>query len=138
MPIHIEPYDSLGLTVFRGSGDVSFKDITDSLYEFYESVDADPTPKALWDFKKANLDQVSEENLALLPRLVSRKVEKRRGGKTAIVTSRETDHALVQLLVIYCKYLPIAILGFKSRARALAWLEVDDSDIQLFGRDEKT
>jgi hypothetical protein len=133
MPIHIELYDSLELTVFRSSGDISFKDITDSLYCFYESVDADPTPKALWDFKNANLDQVSEENLALLPRLVSRKVEKRRGGKTAIVTSRETDHALVQLLVIYCKYLPIAILGFTSRARALAWLDIEDFKTDIYG-----
>ena len=108
------------LTVFAAQGRLSGKEVEQAIAEFYES---GPTTKVLWDINQASVAHFNERDLRRIVRFISDRAGVRPGGKTAIVTSRDSDFGVSRMGEAFAHDTPLEFRIFRSREQALLWLD---------------
>ena len=123
MPIKTEMDVSRNLTVHTVSGDVTFQEIVETLKGFWEGPSL--TMKVIWDGRGATLRNISASQLLTLPYYTgSYLLERRRGGKTAIVAPEKLEYGQSRSIQAGERAidLPWELRIFGSMAEALEWM----------------
>lgn len=94
MPIEIITDESLSMTIFRGSGELSYEEIKKAIKSFYDSPS---NPNVLWDLQQASIARLTHEQLELLADdLISLRGDKIQ-GKRAIVAEDDLSFGLSRM-----------------------------------------
>jgi len=109
------------ITTATGRGRVTASDLLATLQAFYDNA---PTLLALCDLSDADLSSLSTEELTRIVQFTERRAEVRRGGKTAIATSRSLEYGMARMYEILAEAYahPVKIRAFHTREEALQWL----------------
>ncbi len=109
------------LTVIAVSGPITGREIIAQLERFYAGT---PTANVLWDFRQAEIPNVAREDLAPILAVAKRFAQARRGGKTALVFSRDSAYGVGQLYEKMSRLhgYPISQAVFRSDSEAMQWL----------------
>jgi hypothetical protein len=93
--------------------------------QFYESK---ITKNVLWDFRKASLYNISSIHIEKILDYVRRHAEKRSGGKTAILVSKDLEYGVSRIIqtIIEIKGIPFKTEIFRSFEEAFQWLGKED------------
>jgi hypothetical protein len=110
------------LTTHTVIGEVSFEEGMTTLKQFWEDR---PTMNVLWDYRKGSLARVSSVDLERMVDYVSVHSEKRAGGKTAIIVSRDLESGLSRVLDTLrdIRRVPFQLQVFRSMEKANQWLD---------------
>ena len=83
---------------------------------------------ALWDFRKGSMAQLLSGDLERIADNAVLHSEKRAGGKTAIVVSRDLEYGLARVLDTLrdIRKLPYQIEVFRSVEEANQWLDEEE------------
>lgn len=108
------------ITVFAAQGRLSRQEVEQAIAEFYES---GPTTKVLWDINQASVAHFHERELRKIVRVISERAGVRPEGKTAIVTSRDSDFGVLRMGGAYAHNAPLQLGVFRSQEQALLWLD---------------
>lgn len=113
------------LTTHTVIGEVSFEEGMTTLKQFWEDR---PTMNVLWDYRKGSLARVSSVDLERMVDYVTVHSEKRAGGKTAIVVSRDLESGLSRVLDTLrdIRRVPFQFQVFRSMEKANQWLEEEE------------
>ena len=123
MPIKTSVDNDKQLSTHTVLGEVSFEDGMTTLKQFWENR---PTMNVLWDYRKGSLARVSSVDLERMVDYVTVHSEKRAGGKTAIVVSRDLEYGLLRVLgtLREIRKIPLQSEVFRSMEEAIEWLNV--------------
>jgi len=113
------------LTTHTVIGEVSFEEGMTTLKQFWEDR---PTMNVLWDYRKGSLARVSSVDLERMVDYVTVHSEKRAGGKTAIVVSRDLESGLSRVLDTLrdIRRVPFQLQVFRSMEKANQWLDEEE------------
>ena len=113
------------LTTHTVIGEVSFEEGMTTLKQFWEDR---PTMNVLWDYRKGSLARVSSVDLERMVDYVTVHSEKRAGGKTAIVVSRDLESGLSRVLDTLrdISRVPFQLQDFRSMEKANQWLDEEE------------
>jgi hypothetical protein len=95
MAIDIKVDRSKQLTIFTGTGELSFDEITKNIASFYDS---SPTLNALLDVNHASMNTISLSQIEQIAELLQRLRIARKGGRTAIVAATDLNFGLARML----------------------------------------
>jgi hypothetical protein len=110
------------LSIYTARGQLDSSEIVATYRAFIEQ---GPTPLVLWDITAATLAGLSVRTAQDLARqLVKLNNGRRKGGRSAVVCSRETDFGIANLLIAYARLEghPVLVQTFRSAADATRWL----------------
>ena len=110
------------LTVKTVTGNPSFEESMTAFRQFYEG---NLTRKVLWDFRKASLSRISSNHIEIILDYIRQHAEKRAGGKTAILISKDLEYGMSRMIqsLIELKGIPIETEIFRSIEEAVHWLD---------------
>lgn len=113
------------LTVKTVTGNPSFEESMTAFRQFYEG---NLTKKVLWDFRKASLYRISSNHIEIILDYIRQHAEKRDGGKTAILISKDLEYGMSRMIqsLIELKGIPIETEIFRSIKEAVHWLGKQD------------
>ena len=94
MPITTTIDNDKKLTLHAVVGEASFEEGMATLRKFWED---QPTRNVMWDFRKAKLPYLTPKETEAITKYIKRHWEKRSGGKTALVVSRELEYTVSSL-----------------------------------------
>jgi hypothetical protein len=122
-PLKRHSYPQRELTVFTAHGLIDADTILEELRDYYGG---QPTLHSLWDFSKADVTTISSDDISSLAHYIKQHIANRRGGKAALVFSKDLDFGLGRMIdaQLEIEGSPVAMSSFKSRADALKWLEI--------------
>jgi hypothetical protein len=125
MPIVNSIDHDKALTIHTVTGEPLFEEIIAAVKQFYESK---PTKNVLWDLRKASLVHVSYAELRKILDYVSPMAEKRAGGKTALVGTKDLEFAMSRTFKTFSEIgnLPFQVEAFRSIEEANQWLDEED------------
>ena len=110
------------MTIFNGSGDITFEEVTSAIEAFYEG---DHTFHVLWDLSEARASGITSEQVDQIANLLQRFGGVRKGVKTAIVTPLNINFGLARMLISLLETkedLPVGMGVFRAREEAMTWL----------------
>jgi hypothetical protein len=109
------------LTTFVVIGEVSLDETLEQLLGFYSG---DPTPLAMWDLRQANVETFFSPQLESMVELMAQHIEKRKGGKAALLLADDLAFGLARMLETKWDILnlPLKLQTFRDHAKALKWL----------------
>jgi hypothetical protein len=111
------------LTIYRACGVLVWDEIR-SIVQDQES--GYLTTNTLWDLADVDISHLTIENVKEMI-VLSKKITCRQGGKTAIVMSTESDYSFLKQYELLAESsensLPVKTKIFRSRAKALDWIE---------------
>lgn len=112
------------LTVNSVSGEITAAEVRAKIVEYYEG---EVTGSILWDFSKAEIHDVTLEDVQELVELSNSYASRRIGGKTALVFSSASGFGLGRMFDIQKSIVaqPVNHASFRSLADALEWLGAD-------------
>ena len=121
MPVTTKANHDKQLTINTVTGEPSFQEGMAAFKKFYEGK---TTQNALWDFRKASLARVSAKEIKAIFDYIKQHVEKRVGGKTAILVSKDLEYGMSRMVQAFTKLkdIPIEIEIFRSIEEAIQWL----------------
>ena len=121
MQVNIKADHDNQLTIHTVTGKPSFQDGMATFKNFYEGK---PTQNVLWDFRKASLARISTKEIEAVLYYVQRHVEKRKGGKTAVLVSKNLEYGISRMVqaLTEIKDIPLKIEIFRSIEEAIQWL----------------
>ncbi len=121
MQVNIKADHDNQLTIHTVTGEPSFQDSMATFKNFYEGK---PTQNVLWDFRKASLARISTKEIEAVLYYVQRHVEKRKGGKTAVLVSKNLEYGISRMVqaLTEIKDIPLKIEIFRSIEEAMQWL----------------
>ena len=110
------------LTVKTVTGNPSFEESMTAFRQFYEG---NLTKKVLWDFRKASLYRISSNHIEIILDYIRQHAEKRAGGKTAILISKDLEYGMSRMIqtLTELKGIPIETEIFRSIEEAVHWLD---------------
>ena len=113
------------LTVKTVTGNPSFEESMTAFRQFYEG---NLTKKVLWDFRKASLYRISSNHIEIILDYIRQHAEKRAGGKTAILISKDLEYGMSRMIqtLTELKGIPIETAIFRSIEEAVHWLDKED------------
>ena len=119
--LEIEVDSANDLTVYRCSGHMTEEELTYILQSLYNGT---PTMNILWDYTDASLAAISSEYVRQLYGKVQKLSTVRRGGKSALVASKEMEYGLGRMFQIMSDEngFPIKVKLFNSVDEARRWL----------------
>ena len=123
MPVKLQEYPSLDITIFDASGFLTFTDIMKGLKIFYEYPVASPTINVLWDLRRAIIKDLSVSEIEQIVEYSRIYSTVRGGGKTAIIAPGALENSIALALGSQCSDLPIHVRVFDSRGQAIQWLD---------------
>jgi hypothetical protein len=115
------------LTIHTVTGEPSFEESMAFFKQFYEG---ELTQNVLWDFTKASLARISSEHTETILDYVRQYVEKREGGKTAIIVSKDLEYGMSRMIITLAelKDIPFELEIFRSLEEAVQWIGIKDID----------
>lgn len=121
MPVERSTDADRDLTVFVGSGELTFEDQMVALREFYGN---EPTAHVVWDFRGIEGSRITPAQLRSIVAFVAEQRDKRPGGKTALVSGTDLDFGLSRMSQAYADSARVewTIEVFRTMDEALAWL----------------
>ena len=125
MPVTIKVDHDKQLTIHTVTGEPSFEEAMVAFKQFYESK---ITQNVLWDFRKASLYNISSGHIEKILDYVRQHAEKRSGGKTVILVSKDLEYGVSRMIqtLIELKGIPFKTEIFKSFEEAMQWLGKED------------
>jgi hypothetical protein len=113
---------SRDLTIFTASGELTYAEQMTVLQAFYGG---DPTANTVWDFRAIEGNRISSEEVGKIISFVKQKVDRRKKGKTALVSGSDLDFGLSRISEVYAdiENLPWQIRAFQSMDDALKWID---------------
>ena len=110
------------LTTHTAIEETSFEETMTTLKQFYEGKS---TINVLWDFRRGSMALLSSVDLERIVDYVTFHSEKRAGGKTAIVVSRDLEYGISRVIETLreIRKVPLQLLIFRSMEEANQWLE---------------
>jgi len=118
-----EIHEQTGLTVYTALGSVTGGEIQNAIRDFYEH--GPVTRNVLWDISFAELVELTADDVRAISRLPRQSLEKRAGGKTAIVAAKDLAYGLSRMYQSSSQReeLPFEVKVFMDPGRARKWLE---------------
>jgi hypothetical protein len=109
------------LTTFVVKGDLKAEEILRSFSEYYIN---NPTKNILVDDRKASITNISSDDLKAIACGMKDCIQKRAGGKTAIVSKLDVNFGLGRMYEAYAQHqnLPIIYRTFRDIEKAKKWL----------------
>ncbi len=125
MSITISVDNDKHLTTHTVIGEISFEEVMSTLKQYWEG---QPTMFLLWDFRKGSMAQLSYVDLERIVDYVTFHSEKRAGGKSAVVVSRDLEYGLARVLDTLRDIRKVhSQLGvFRSVEEANQWLDEEE------------
>ena len=113
------------LTTHTVNGEIFFEEVMTTLRQFWEG---QLTMNVLWDFRKGSMAQFSFIEIERVADYVTFQAEKRAGGKTATVVSRDSEYGLSRLIDTLrdMRKVPLQLKIFRSIEKANQWLEEEE------------
>lgn len=114
-------HPTIRLTVRTVVGQVRGDELIEAIRSYYAGT---VTPLILWDFEKAELDDIKAEQLHQLVRLTKDLLAAREGGKTALVAPSDLAFGLGRMFDSEQEIASpkVAHKTFRDRDQALEWL----------------
>ena len=99
-------------------------DVEQVLGQIISFLSGEPTQLVLWDLREGTLTGLSSTDLQLLVERGAPFADSRKGGRTAIVCSKEVDYGLSRMFQIFAshQHIPIEVQVFRSTHEARKWL----------------
>jgi len=121
MPVTIKADHDKQLTIHTVTGEPSFEEGMATFKKFYGGK---PTQNVLWDFRKASLSRISAKEIEAILDYIQQHAEKRIGGKTAILVSKNLEYGISRMVQTFTelKDIPIETKTFRSIEEAIQWL----------------
>ena len=110
------------LSIFTARGQLGPSEMVATYRAFLEH---GPTPLVLWDITAATLAGLSVRTVQdLAKQLAKLNNGCRKGGRSAVVCSRETDFGIANLLIAYARLEghPVHVQTFRTTDDAMRWL----------------
>ena len=125
MSITTSVYNDKQLTTHTVIGEISFEEEMTTLRQFWVG---QSTMNVLWDFRKGSMAQFSFIEIDRVADYVTFQAEKRAGGKTATVVSRDSEYGLSRLIDTLrdMRKVPLQLKIFRSIEKANQWLDEED------------
>ena len=125
MPITTTISHDRALTIHTVTGDPPFDELMATLKQFWES---QPTRNLLWDFSEARLAHISYSEARKIIDYVRPQTEKRAGGKTALVGSKDIEYGMSRTLKALREFQnpSYQLEVFRSMEEASQWLDEED------------
>ncbi len=83
------------LTVFTGTGKLSFDEVLATIRAFYA---ANPTLNVLCDLRQASAEEISSSQVNQIAELILQLKRVRKGGRTAIVSTKDVTFGVARML----------------------------------------
>lgn len=96
------------------------------LKEFWEG---NPTQNVLWDLREATMRRLTQDEIQMVASYTSTHPEKKRGGKTAFVVSRDVDYGVGRIIEALTGHLHYEIQVFRTFKEATEWLDVEKNGL---------
>ena len=107
-------------TLFETTDEVTYNEAIEVLDAFYGE---GPTVNVLWDLRKARIAKnLSNEEIQNILRFIESHVDKREGGKTAIVVSEDADYGVAHIFMGYTMSFPVTVQIFRNMDEATTWI----------------
>ena len=123
MPITSQINEKRQLTVFTGTGELSFDEVRNAINSFYEG---SHTLKVLWDMRDATAREISSGQVDQIALLLEEYGGRSKGVRTAIVTPTDLDYGLSRMLIslveIREERYPVFMKVFRNMDEAVSWL----------------
>ena len=123
MPITSQIDEERQLTIFSGTGELSFDEVRNAITSFYEG---DHSLKVLWDLRAAVARAISSGQVEQIARLLDEYRGRSKGVKTAIVTPTDLNFGLSRMLISFMEIkeerYPVFMKVFRTMDEALSWL----------------
>ena len=113
------------LTTHTVIGELSFEEIMTTHKQFWEG---QPTRNVLWDLSMGSMALLSSGDLERIADYANLHSEKRAGGKTAVVVSRDLEYGLSRVLDTLrdIRKVPLQLEVFRSMEEAYQWLNEEE------------
>ena len=123
MPITSRVDEENQLTIFTGTGDLSFDEVRDAITSFYEG---NYTLKVIWDLCDATAREISSRQVEQIALLLEEYGGRSKGVRTAIVTPTDLNYGLSRMLIslveIREERYPVFMKAFRTMDEAENWL----------------
>ena len=123
MPITSQINKERQLTVFTGTGELSFDEVRNAITSFYEK---DHSLKVLWDMRDATAREISSGQVDQIALLLEEYGGRSKGVRTAIVTPTDLDYGLSRMLISFVEIreerYPVFMKVFRTMDEAVSWL----------------
>jgi hypothetical protein len=109
------------LTVVAVVGDVDAEQVLSQIISF---LTGEPTQLVLWDFREGSMASLSSIDLQMIVKRGAEFADRRKGGRTAIVCSKDLDYGLGRMFQTFAslQHIPFEIQVFRSQEEAREWL----------------
>jgi hypothetical protein len=110
------------LTLFTVTGETDAEQILSQILALLKE---EPTRLVLWDIRAGDLSGVSNSDLKAIVHSARPFADSRKGGRIAIVCSRDIDYGLGRMLQTFAELLqaPFEILVSRNMEEARQWLD---------------
>lgn len=110
------------LTIFTVEGNLTATEIIAFTKEYYSK---HPTKLVLWDGSKGTVSSITALDFQKIAQKTKNQIEKRKGGKTALVGSFDIDFGLARMYGIYAEIerIPVQYRVFRNTDEAMVWLQ---------------
>ena len=125
MPVKTSADHDKQLTIHTVTGEPSFEEGMAAFKQFWEGK---PTQNVLWDFRKASLTRLSSKETEAMIDYIRQHAEKRAGGKTAILVSKDFEYGMSRMIKTLTEFedFPFKLEIFRSLEEASHWLDKED------------
>ena len=109
------------LTIVTVVGEVNAEQVVSQIISF---LTGEPTQLVLWDFREGSLASLSSKDLQMIVQRGAQFADRRKGGRTAIVCSKEVDYGLGRMFQTFAslQHIPFEINVFRNLEEAVEWL----------------
>lgn len=109
------------LTLVTVRGEVDAEQVLSQIITF---LTGEPTRLVLWDFRAGSLARISPGELKMIAEKGAPYADRRRGGRTAVVCSKEADYGLSRMFQTFARlaHIPFEINVFRDVTEAREWL----------------
>ena len=113
------------LTTHTVIGEITFAEVMTTLRQFWKG---QLTMSVLWDFRKGSMARFTFIEIERVADYVAFQAEKRAGGKTATVVSRDSEYGLSRLIntLRVIRRVPLLLRIFRSLEEANQWLDEEE------------
>ena len=115
------------LTVVTVVGEVDAGQVLSQIITF---LTGEPTQLVLWDIRAGSLAGISRDELRMIVDTGAPYAVRRRGGRTAVVCSKEVDYGISRMFQSFANlgHIPFEIEIFRNIRVAREWLNSGDRD----------
>jgi hypothetical protein len=109
------------LTIVTVVGEIDAEQVVSQIISF---LTGEPTQLVLWDIREGSLARLSSKDLQMIVERGAQFADRRKGGRTAIVCSKELDYGFSRMFQTFAslQHIPFEINVFRNLEKAREWL----------------